>query len=84
MSILHYFLGFPSLHGGELMIYATNLAEEQLKMGHKVFLLMPGECIGFNGKSKIKYYGIQKNLPIYKIVNSHLFTLSGIKNPKNL
>jgi len=82
MNILHYFLGFPPLHDGGLMIYATNLAEEQLKMGHKVFLLMPGEYISFIGKSKIKYYGIQESLPIYKIVNSHPFTLSGIKNPK--
>lgn len=82
MNILHYFLGFPPFHGGGLMIYATDLAKEQLKMGHSVIMLMPGEYIKHTTKSKIKFYKIQEGLPIYKIVNPQPVSLSGVNNPE--
>ncbi|MCM8901630.1 glycosyltransferase [Caldicoprobacter algeriensis] len=72
MKILHYFLGFPPLHDGGLMIYATDLAKEQLKMGHNVAMLMPGIYTGDMSKSEIKFYKMQEGLPIYQIINPQL------------
>lgn len=81
MNIAHYFLGFPPFHSGGLMIYATNLAKEQLKMGHKVSLLMPGKYSKNSEKSEIKYYQTSEGLPVYQIINSQPVSFSGIGNP---
>lgn len=72
MKILHYFLGFPPLHDGGLMIYSTDLAKGQLKMGHNVAMLMPGIYTGDMSKSEIKFYKMQEGLPIYQIMNPQL------------
>jgi len=82
MNILHYFLGFPPLHDGGLMIYATDLAKEQLKMGHTVLMLMPGIYIKNISRSKIKFYKKQEGLPVYQIINPQLVSLAGIYDPE--
>ncbi|OOC44206.1 glycosyltransferase [Thermosipho sp. 1074] len=68
------------MHGGGLTVYATDLAKEQLKMGHNVIMLMPGI---YNGKrkSKIKFFKVQEKLPVYQIINSHPVSFLGIGNP---
>ena len=81
MNILHYFLGFPPLHSGGLMIYATDLAKEQLKMGHNVTMIMPGIYIKYISQSTIMFYNIQENLPVYQIINPQPVTFLGTKKP---
>ena len=81
MNIVHYFLGFPPLHDGGLMIYARDLAKEQAKMGHNVMMLMPGEVVDSGRKSKIKFFAYQEGLQVYKIVNPQPVSLSGIYDP---
>ncbi len=81
MKILHYFLGFPPLHNGGLMIYARDLAKEQLKMGHDVIMLMPGKYRKYSEKSKIKFYKRQDGLPVYQIINSQPVSFSGVIEP---
>ncbi|WP_143606644.1 glycosyltransferase [Thermosipho atlanticus] len=70
------------MHYGGLMVYATDLSKEQLKMGHNVIMLMPGIYNG-KGKSKIKFFKVQEKLPVYQIINSHPVNLSGIGNPSD-
>ncbi|HPT59468.1 MAG TPA: glycosyltransferase [Fervidobacterium sp.] len=81
MNIIHYFLGFPPLHNGGLMIYARDLAKEQAKMGHNVKMLMPGELRSSNCKSKIKFFAYEEGLPVYKIVNPQPVSFSGVYDP---
>lgn len=82
MNISHYFLGFPPFHGGGLMIYARDLAKEQLKMGHNVSMLMPGKHLKYTRESVIKYYKINEGLQIYQIINAQPVSFSGIVNPE--
>jgi len=82
MNILHYFLGFPPIHDGGLMIYAKDLAKEQLTLGHNVIMLMPGLYINNTSKSAIKFYKREEGLPIYQIINSQPVSFSGVINPK--
>ena len=82
MTILHYFLGFPPLHSGGLMVYATDLAKLQLELGHNVILLMPGIYLRSSSRSKIKFYKFKEGLPIYQIVNPQPVSSSGINNPE--
>ncbi|MBO8139972.1 MAG: glycosyltransferase [Thermosipho sp. (in: Bacteria)] len=81
MNILHYFLGFPPFHDGGLRIYATDLAQEQFKKGHKVKMIMPGIYVHPYFKSKIKFYRFQKRLPVYQIINSHPVSFFGVSSP---
>lgn len=81
MNIIHYFLGFPPLHNGGLMIYARDLAKEQAKMGHNVKMLMPGELRSSNCKSKIKFFAYEEGLPVYQIVNPQPVSFSGVYDP---
>lgn len=82
MNILHYFLGFPPFHSGGLMIYARDLAIEQLNNGNNVVMLMPGKYDVGDNKSEIKYFSKVKKLPIYQIINGLPVSRGGIHNPK--
>ena len=42
MRILHYFLGFPPYRSGGLTVFAVNLMESQVQLGHTVMGLWPG------------------------------------------
>ena len=43
MKIIHYIFGIPPLRGGGTIKYALDLAKEQSRQGHEVFLLYPGK-----------------------------------------
>ena len=83
MTILHYFLGFPPFHSGGLMIYARDLAKQQLKNGNNVLMLMPGKFKHNKDTSKIKYFGFIENISVYQIVDGLPFSLAGIKDSIN-
>lgn len=71
MRILHYSLGFPPYRSGGLTKFCMDLMKQQIKDGHEVALLWPGQ-IGFllkglkiNNRGKDKISGIQS----YEVIN---------------
>lgn len=46
MHILHYSLGFPPYRTGGMTIFCVDLMDQQLKSGHQVSLLWPGQIFG--------------------------------------
>lgn len=82
MTILHYFLGFPPLHSGGLMIYVKDLVIEQQNKGHNILLLFPGVIQNYKAKSKIKYYKNYNGIKIFQLVNPQYFSFNGIFDPK--
>ena len=63
MNILHYSLGFPPYRSGGLTKFCMDLASQQVKEGHAVGILWPGQMTATGGKCRIKkgdsYQGIQ-------------------------
>ena len=63
MNILHYSLGFPPYRSGGLTKFCMDLASQQVKEGHAVGILWPGQMTVSGGKCRIKkgdpYQGIQ-------------------------
>jgi len=55
LNILHYALGFPPYRTGGLTKFCMDLMNEQVKEGHKVSLLWPGEMSLFYNNTSIKY-----------------------------
>lgn len=65
MNILHYSLGFPPYRRGGMIKYCMDLIGEQIKAGHNVSLLWPGEIYNFGEKSKVKerkQYSLSKGI----------------------
>lgn len=54
MKILHYFLGFPPCRTGGLTKYAFDLAKSQVRDGHDVLALWPGEIKSYYAQPRIK------------------------------
>ncbi|MDG2945452.1 glycosyltransferase [Bisgaard Taxon 10/6] len=54
MRILHYTLGFQPYRTGGLVKYSTDLMNEQVKQGHRVFALSPAIQLYFSKKFIIK------------------------------
>lgn len=87
MRILHYSLGFPPYRSGGLTKFCMDLMKQQIKDGHEVALLWPGQ-IGFllkglkiNNRGKDKISGIQS----YEVINPLPIPFDeGIKDLKNL
>lgn len=83
MRILHYTLGFPPFRSGGLVFYAKELMDEQIKQGHEILALYPGEVNIFTNKTSIKSDKSSK-FQKYQIINSlPLPIFGGIKSPKD-
>jgi len=81
MKILHYTLGLPPYRSGGLTKYSTDLMLEQVKSGHQVSLLYPGQ-INFLQKQGIKKNKIYKNIQVYELINPlPVSLLGGVANP---
>lgn len=69
MKILHYFLGFPPFRTGGLTKYANDLMSSQVKEGHEVAALWPGQINSYNLAPVVKKrrnYGLINN---YELIN---------------
>lgn len=64
------------------MIYARDLAKQQLSYGNNVSMLMPGKYKEGASKSQISYFSKIDGLPVYQIINGIPFSTCGISNPK--
>ena len=62
MVIIHYFLGFPPYRTGGLTRYALDIMLAQVKDGHRVCALWPGQMLLFN-----KHVAIRKNKKLYQL-----------------
>lgn len=54
MKILYYMLGFPPYRSGGLTKYAVDLAKAQVKDGHEVLSLWPGQIKSYSTRPYIK------------------------------
>lgn len=82
MKILHYSLGIPGFRSGGLTQYSIDLMSEQAKIGHKVFLVYPGE-ITLSRKSFIKKDKTYNNINVYELINPLPVPLTnGVSNPE--
>lgn len=80
MKILHVSMGLPPFRTGGLNRYCSDIMKQQVKDGHKVALLYPGEFT-FDGKVRIHK---EKNAQFYlfRILNPLPLALSnGIQDP---
>lgn len=59
MRILHYSLGFPPYRTGGLTKFCMDLMKQQVKNGHEVALLWPGQMRGVLHKISVKNDGIE-------------------------
>lgn len=69
MKILHYSLGFPPYRTGGLTKFNYDLMIEQIKEGHQVSLLWPGEIKILDHKIKIKKDPSVHGIESYEIIN---------------
>ena len=60
MRILHYSLGFPPFRTGGLTKFCMDLMLEQIREGHDVSLLWPGELRLINKKTIVKNRGFKQ------------------------
>ena len=60
MRILHYSLGFPPFRTGGLTKFCMDLMLEQIREGHDVSLLWPGEIRLINKKTIVKNRGFKQ------------------------
>ena len=60
MRILHYSLGFPPFRTGGLTKFCMDLMLEQIREGHDVSLLWPGEIRLINKKTIVKNRGFEQ------------------------
>lgn len=66
------------------MIYARDLAYEQINKGNNLIMLMPGKYKANSNKSEIKYFRKSENLHIYQIINGLPASAGGVRNPEIL
>ncbi|MCR4702118.1 MAG: glycosyltransferase [Saccharofermentans sp.] len=69
MKILHYSLGFPPYRSGGLTKFCMDLMREQIKEGHEVSLLWPGEMSLFSNTVKIKAGGKNDGISSFEVIN---------------
>ena len=82
MKIIHYIFGIPPLRGGGTIKYALDLAKEQSRQGHEVFLLYPGEIKKTTVDVSVKSNKSIKGIKVFEIINPLPVPLvSGIKEP---
>lgn len=81
MRILHYSLGFPPYRTGGLTKYCMDLMKQQIKEGHKVSLMWPGEIKIFEREVKIRKHDSIEEIGNYEIINPLPVSLDeGIKD----
>ncbi|WP_243548904.1 glycosyltransferase [Priestia megaterium] len=76
MNILHYTLGLPPYRSGGLTKYSLDLMLEQVRNGHQMHLLYPGQLTPSN-KVKIKQNKEYKGIDVYEIINPLPVSLLG-------
>jgi glycosyltransferase involved in cell wall biosynthesis len=82
MKILHYTLGLPPYRTGGLTKYSLDLMKSQLKDGHSVNLLYPGQLDPFRKKIRIVSNESYKNISVFELINPlPVVLLGGITNP---
>ena len=69
MRILHYSLGFPPYRTGGLTKFCMDLMKEQVKEGHEVSLLWPGEIKVINKDTKIRKHEPVDEIGNYEVIN---------------
>ena len=69
MRILHYSLGFPPYRTGGLTKFCMDLMKEQVKEGHEVSLLWPGEIKVINKDTKIRKHEPVDGIGNFEVVN---------------
>ena len=69
MKILHYSLGFPPYRTGGLTKFCMDFMREQVKEGHRVALLWPGEMQLFGKETYIRKHSSVENIGNYEVIN---------------
>lgn len=69
MRILHYSLGFPPYRTGGLTKFCVDLMRQQVKEGHAVSLLWPGEIKLISKETKIRKHELVDGIDSYEVVN---------------
>lgn len=69
MRILHYSLGFPPYRTGGLTKFCMDVMREQVKEGHEVSLLWPGQMLLFDHKTRIKKKKSVDGIYSYEVIN---------------
>jgi glycosyltransferase involved in cell wall biosynthesis len=69
MRILHYSLGFPPYRSGGLTKFCMDLMKEQVKEGHKVALLWPGEIKLLGHDTRINKRSTIDEIDNYEVIN---------------
>lgn len=69
MRILHYSLGFPPYRTGGLTKFCMDLMREQVKEGHQVGLLWPGEMQLFGKRTSIRKHRAVDGIENLEIIN---------------
>ncbi|MBG9367198.1 glycosyltransferase [Streptococcus sp. NLN64] len=82
MRILHYTIGFAPERTGGLVSYATDLMLEQIRIGHDVYALYPGNQLIFGKSPKVKNSKEKKGIKTFRLINSlPLALFGGISQP---
>ncbi len=69
MKILHYSLGFPPYRSGGLTKFSMDLMREQIREGHDVSLLWPGEIKFFGTGISVKKGSPVDGIKSYEVIN---------------
>lgn len=69
MKILHYSLGFPPYRTGGLTKFCMDLMRQQVKEGHEVTLLWPGEIQLIRKRTSIRKHQSIDGIGNYEVIN---------------
>lgn len=69
MFILHYSLGFPPYRSGGLTKYCMDLMRQEVKDGHQVSLMWPGEMRLFSKGTRIRKNKMVEGIGSYEVIN---------------
>lgn len=69
MNIIHYSLGFPPYRTGGLTKFCMDLMKQQIKDGHIVSLLWPGEIKLFGKDIRIRRHDSIEEIRNYEVIN---------------
>lgn len=73
MRILHYAMGFPPYRSGGLTKLCVDLMAQQVRQGHTVAMLWPGQMGFFGKKTRIRDHGmtaaLEQRVRSFEIVN---------------
>lgn len=69
MNIIHYTLGFPPHRTGGLTKYSLDLANTQRELGHKVYILYPGN-VSLTRSASSEFKKSKEHQYAYKLTNA--------------